>query len=401
MIPKPTAVLLAACLVVAAGCNEEEFFRYPSLSVPEFTPDDYIRDLSNHNPEVVYNAVCNLGSGARDFGRALGGEKADPTSKEYRTAQTVYRKLRPLLQARDPQVVAASLRFLQLFSEDYKPKAELIDPISHIQSAHPQVQFEQVAALSALVTNTTRLPAQLLRRLLASPSWIVSRNTYQLIDQLADETLRQELVRRYRSTADETERLLLLTAFRREPAPVEIELLKQETLTAASPKIRHAAGGLLVANLATAGILPWIADHYPQFRPEDRTLLFDACAGWDAESAADLVCRFLAQGHVPNDDFLQKLNKRLEEEPGSRPSYLVRVEQAVQAAPALAGRWQMLREKTEQARARFAALQREYAPLSREFIEKTQALLTRYDVPAAKQQPFLEPISNLKQIEDR
>src|SRR5262249_5643699 len=97
---KPITVLLAVCLVVAAGCKKEEFHRYPSLSVPEFTTNDYIHDLSNHNSEVVYNAVCNLGSSARDFGRALGGENTDPASEEYRVAQTVYRKIRALLDAR-------------------------------------------------------------------------------------------------------------------------------------------------------------------------------------------------------------------------------------------------------------------------------------------------------------
>jgi hypothetical protein len=393
-------MLLAAGLIAAAGCNKEEFSRYPSVSVPEFTSDDYIRDLSDRNPEVVYNAICNLGGSAKDFGKALSEENANPASEKYRTAQTVYRKIGALLESCDPQVVAASLRFLQLFSTDYKPKAELIEPISRIQSGNPVAQFEQVTALSELVTNTTRLPAPLLRRLLVSRSWIVSHSTYQLINQLADEPLRRELMQRYRASADEKEKLLLLTAFGHQPGTEETTLLKEAAL-ATSPKIRRAATGLLANNLKTVGVFSWLVDRYPQLRTEERTLVFNTCAGSDSELATDLMCRFLAQGYVPDNDFLQELNKFLEEEPDKRPAYVARVEQAVRAAPGSAARWQTLRETSEKASARFAVMQGEYAPLSKAFAETTRALLTKHGVSASDQEKFLEPIINLNAIKNR
>ena len=51
-------ILLAISLVVMTGCNskEEPFSRYPSLSIPSYGTDDYIRSLSGPDLEVIYNA---------------------------------------------------------------------------------------------------------------------------------------------------------------------------------------------------------------------------------------------------------------------------------------------------------------------------------------------------------
>ena len=395
-MPKLIPVLLAACLLVAAGCKDEkEFSRYPSVMVPEYGSSDYNRDLSDRNPEVVYNAVCNLGIHARRFGESLGGEKADPTSEGYRTAKDVYQKVLPLLQAREPQLVAASLRFLQLFSEDYKPKTELIAPISQVQSAHPLVQFEQVAVLSLLVTNTTRLPAPLLRGLLASPSWIVSRQTYALVDQLRDATLRAELVRRYHSTTEERERLLLLTAFYHAPGPAELELLKHELLTSANPKLRQSAGRILAENLELPGLVSWINSHYSQLQLDDRTVIFQACDDSDVKSS------FLAQGYVPTEGFLERLSHDIDEEAANRSAHTLQIEKAVQAAPALAADWQKLRADCARASAQFTAIEKEYTPLARAFLEQSRAVFSKHKVPAEKQNKFIGQIPALNRLDLR
>ena len=77
-------VLLAMCLTLMAGCNEERFSRYPSVEVPEYEQMDYVCDLSNSDPELVYNAICNLGSDATEYSKALCAEDADPASSEYK-----------------------------------------------------------------------------------------------------------------------------------------------------------------------------------------------------------------------------------------------------------------------------------------------------------------------------
>ena len=69
-------MLLVSGLILIAGCGEEESYsRYPSVSIPAFTSDDYIEQLSSEDPEVIYNAVCNLADSAREMGNALWGEK--------------------------------------------------------------------------------------------------------------------------------------------------------------------------------------------------------------------------------------------------------------------------------------------------------------------------------------
>ena len=389
-------VLVAGCWILAMGCREEEFSRFPSVSVPQYAADDYLRELSNHNPEVVYNAVCNLGGSAQSFGRLLSDEKADRTSEEFRTAQAVYPKIVGLLQRPEPEVVAASLRFLELFAAEYQGKAGLVEPICRVKGVDPVVQFEQACALNAVVTNGTRVPALVLRQLVDSRSWIVSRSAYQLVDRLGDKAMRRELVWRYRATKNEKERLLLLTAFSTQPGPLEVGLIETEMLTTTNAKVRSAVRDILALNMASSTIRAWLGEHFKQFPPEDRTRLFEACAGQDSEEAADLVCRFLGQGYVPDDEFLQKLNKRMEQNPEKTPSYVLRVEQAVWAVPGASDRWRAMREKAVQARARFAALRGEYEPLAQEFAGKARALLTKYEVPAAEQQKFLEPVTSLK-----
>lgn len=392
-LSKLLPVLLAVSLLVGIGCkDEEEFSRYPSVSVPGYDLTNYIPDLAHSNPEVVLNAVVILGSAASDFGKQLGGDKADPASEGYRIADEVYHRVLPLLQSRHPQVVAASLHFFQRFSSQFSRKAELVSPISQIQSPHPLVQFEQVTALQMLGTNVTQLPAPLLRRLVASPSWLVARQTYGLIDSLRDPALRAELLQRYPSLTEERERLLLLTAFTREPGPAAIELLQRELLTSASPRLRQSAGQILVANLELPGLLDWFISHYSQFRPEDRTALFEA------HHVSELHIAFIARGYVPDDDFLPRLIMKLEDESDEGSDYRLRLEKAVVASPALAAQWQRLRADRARARAQFAAIEKEYAPLAQAFREQSRAVFLKHKVPAENQNQFIEQIPALNRL---
>ena len=395
----PALILLLAGLGFVAGCDEKEkFSRYPSVEVPGFETADYIRTLSDPNPEIVYNAVCVLGASAEGLGVALGGEKANPSSQEYQTAQTVYRRIGTLLQSRDAHIVAASLRFLQLFSEKYKPKAELIAPVCKIASSHPLVQFEQVALLTKLATESTRLPEQMLRGLADSPSWIVSRSTHRLIGKLADSPLRQELLRRYRSTGDEAERLLLFAAIGEHPGKDEIALLQNETLTAASPKIRKFARDALSTLLPPDELMKWVAGHYADWQPEERDYWFSTAGEFKEEHRGEWVGRFIRLGYVPTDETLAILSQMLIPQSGDRPAYAGAIDQAMRSSPQLAERWRELQAKDARARERFARLQQDYAPLTREFAGKARALLTQYGVPADQQEEFLKSIPSLPSL---
>lgn len=395
----PALILLLAGLGFVAGCDEKEkFSRYPSVEVPGFETADYIRALSDPNPEIVYNAVCTLGASAEGLGVALGGEKANPSSREYQTAQTVYRRIGTLLESRDPHTVAASLRFLQLFSEKYKPKAELIAPVCNIASSHPLVQFEQVTLLTKLATESTRLPEQMLRGLVDSPSWIVSRSTHRLIGKLADSPLRQELLRRYRSTGDEAERLLLFAAIGEHPGKDEIALLQNETLTAASPKIRKFARAALSTLLPPDELMQWVVGHYAGWQPEEKEAWFNLFSNFKEEEAIEWVSRFIGLGYVPRDETLAEISVALIPRSGDLPAYAGAIDQAMRSSPQLAERWRQLQAEDARARERFARLQQDYAPLTSEFAGKARALLAQYGVPADQQEEFLKSIPSLPSL---
>lgn len=398
--PKLIPFLLAACLAIATGCRDDDPSRYPSVEVPGYEAKDYVADLSHPNPEIVFNAVCILTPGASDMGKTLNGVRTDPPSEAYRTAQAVHQGVFPLLQSRDPRLVAVSLRFFQFFGSTYKDKSGFITTISQIQSAHPLVQFEQVTALSVLVTNTAQLPAPLLRRLLHSPSWMVSRATYQLIDKLQDETLRVELLGRYASAPEEREKLLILTAFAHAPGPKATEFLQQELLTTDKQTIRVSVASILVSHLNIHGVGAWLAEQYPRLSPEARHAVISqvTSSDTDEEAWADLFSHYLTQGYQPDGDYMQVLNKIFDDANKPLPARLQRLDQALKAHPTLAEAWKARRAEHVEAKAHFAALQKEYPALAEELTAKAQAMFAKHKIPADRQQQYLAGLAKLDSL---
>lgn len=418
-------LLLVAGLVLMAGCGGEEkesYSRYPSVRIPQFTGDDYIAQLSSEEPEVVYNAVCNLGNQARGMGSALWGKGADPEKENWKKAQSVYTHICAQLQSEVPMTVAASLRFLQLFAETHEARSELVEPVCQVKSSLPVVQFEQVALLKILVDETSQIPEPLLRRLLDSKSWIVSRSTYGLIGKLSNESLRSELLTRYRSASDEADRLLLLEAYGNRSEPEVIEFIMQEMLATENTRIRSIAFGSLLNQIETPLVQAWMIEHSAELRHEERERLFDIASELDdADVGFDLMRQMLVSGYVPDDDFLEeylemehllmavfsdKVSEELSEDiveeldltkeeiEECRVIY-ARMEKILQESPEAAARLNELREKEVQKRIRREALAVEFYPLVEEFVKKAQVVLTEQGVSPDKQQEFLQPVTGL------
>ncbi len=371
------------------------------VGVPGYEPKDYVADLSHANPEIVFNAVSVLCPMADKIETAMSKPGETNSYLSHATAKAAYQGVLPLLKSRDPRLVAVSLRFLQLLGTEEQAKPDLIARIGQIQSTHPLVQFEQVVALTTLATNTTRLPASLTHRLLHSPSWMVSRATYQLIDKLQDETLRVELLTRYPTVSEDREKLLILAAFTRTPGPKAIELLQQELLTSSKEKIRLAAAGLLVSNLDIPGVGEWLATHYPHFSSEAREIIIKGCARSNGDDMAgtELLSRFLIQGYLPDEDLLRWLHSVLQREPETLPDHLQRLERAVRTSPNLGVTWAAEWQKRAQARVRLAALNQEFPALAQEFTAKAQAMFAKHNIPANKQRRYLESLSNLESLQ--
>lgn len=400
-VPNLIPLLLVTCLAIATGCRDEDPSRYPSVAIPGYEPKDHVADLSHPNPEIVFNAVSVLCTLASEIGTAMSKPGETNYYLSHATAKAAYQGVLPLLKSRDPRLVAVSLRFFQLLGPDDKTKSDLAAPIGQIESSHPLVQFEQVAALTILATNTAQLPAPLLRRLLHSPSWMVSRATHQLIDKLQDETLRAELLARYPAVTEEREKLLILIAFTQAPGPKAVELLEQELLTAGKEKVRLAAAGILASNLEIPGVGEWLATHYPRLSPEVRHAIISQCksSNGDQPDRTELISRFLAQGYQPDENLRPWLHSVLKREPETLPEHLQRLERAVRTSPAFRATWAAEWQARAQARARFAALNQEFPSLAQEFAAKAQAMFQKHNLPADKQKAYLGKLANLESLQ--
>lgn len=372
---------LLMCLVLLAGCKNDgkSFSRYPSVAIPKYGQADYIRDLSDPKDERVYNAVCNLTPHAAWYGELLCAQDADVESEDYKNATAVYSVVRGTLGSKKPQIVAASLRFLQLFAEEYDPKNELLARVVQIERTEWQVQFEQISLLKVLVGRDSQLPESLLRRFLASPSWIVSRSAYDLVGQLNEDSLRQELVQAYRDAGDERERLILIQALGHQVRPTEARLFEQEVFVSLSPKIRELLSSVLLKNVNTPERRAWWIDHYLQFNSQERARLFSEC------NDLDLTCEFLMLGDAPDEEFMENLLRDLVEvESAEKRNDLLRLEQALLAKPQTGARWKRLKEEAEQARQRLASLGEELAPQAQEFRNEMRALMAKHEVPESQ-----------------
>lgn len=410
-------ILLAVSLVLIAGCGEEESYsRYPSVNIPAFTSDDYVLQLSSADPEVTYNAVCNLGESAREMGHALWGEKADPESEKWNEAQHVYTNICVQLQSENAMIVAASLRYLQLFAGGHENHAELVDPVCRIKSSDPLVQFEQTALLVILADETTQIPEPLLRRLLDSKSWIVSRSAYGLIGALSNDEMRAELLSRYRTATDESERLLLLEAYGNSSDPEVLEFLMEERLSAEDVRIRQIAFGSLQNQIETPLVLTWMIEHAAEFDQKEQQALFEVTNGVLADEGRglELMRTLLSAGYVPEDEFLGGLIKmqymiteappeELSEELGMSEAEIEKckamyadMENVLQSSPAVAARLSELGNIQDERRVRCRALEAEFDPVAEEFMEKARTVLSEHGVPEEDQQNFLKPIAKLK-----
>jgi hypothetical protein len=385
-----SSLLLTASLLLLAGCGEDEesFSRYPSVSVPYYGVENYIRDLSESSPELVYNATCRLSPHAKKFGKTLCAEDADADSPEYKTAKTAYTKVSDQLESKETAIVAASLRFFQLFNKEYKLKEELIGIVTRVESSNPQVQYEQVTLLRSLASEKSSLPEPLLHRLLDSPSWIVSRTTYGLISRLPDHPLRQELVNRYLNTDEERERLIIIVALNQQLRPEEARLFEQEMLATDNPKLRSATGATLVNNVHCPGVKQWLMDHYTQFSDEEKACMFDECED------EDLALWFVTQGFIPEDSTLKTLAQGLLTEEEDLRAMLVRFEEAVQSNPQLVVRWTAMKDKVKREAEQRDAFQKELTPAVDAFIDAAKLVLVKSELPEADQKKLAKQLIN-------
>ncbi len=288
--------LILTCSVFLSGCKED-FSRYPSVVIPQFSEEDYYSLLANANPEIVYNAICVLGAQAGDLGERLSDKKVDKNSQEFTRDWNIYQKITQLLSSRDPRIAAASLRFIQLFLNKYTAKEELLNPVLKIKSNDPLVEYEQVVALSLLVNKNSVVPDSVLREFLNNSSWIVSKSAYRLVNSLEDEPFRDELIKKYRQIPDEKEKLLILTALESNFNDSVTDFLFDEIHFTKSTKIRYAIFDMLENSKNPPKVLDWLTKNYDGVIRMEGEYLFQRHASMmDQKFSSMVLIIFLNKG---------------------------------------------------------------------------------------------------------
>jgi len=396
-------VLAGISFLFISGCGEESFSRYPSVAIPEFANEDYYVQLSDKNPQVTYNAVVNLGEQAAGLGKLLSDDKANKNSPEYITADKIYHRIVKLLNSSDSNTVAASLRFLQLFSSNYSKKPELLNPALKIKSDDPQVLYEQIRLLERIPCKSDSIGDSILRKFVSNPSWVVSRSSYLLIDKLGNENLRQELISRYKTCANEAEKLLILTAFNNQPGDIDADFFFGEIMSAKSNKIRYALYDILGNCKNQEKVLTWVAQNYGKILTDDRKYLFQHYAATMEDNfSTRLLEIFLNNGFIADRSFLKLLDEGLEGysnknnlEPKDEESLsnLKKLEGALINGKAMVVYWQNLRKEKEVLNARITALQSEYNTVIEKYSVTIDEILKKYGVSEKMRKEYLENIT--------
>ena len=407
---KSLVIVTGIILLLLSGCRQEEFSRYPSITVPAYSRGDYYRMLSDRNPEIVYNAVCNLSRDAGEIGEALSHGKAAGNSKEYSDALAAYQKISQLLLSGNDKVVSAGLRFLQLFSEKYPQKKELLEPVLKIRSASSDVQFEQLALLNMIVSPGTKIDRSVLGKSLNSRSWLVSREAYALVNALEDYTLRMDLVRKYAGTNDEMEKLLIIGALQNNFSDDILEFLGKEALSAKSAKIKDSIFGILSQAADKDRVLVWVDRNYGRFSKKDiETLLslYGDSAGNDF--AGGLVNIFIKKGLVLKEDLMRSLlNQMISAQSDTSPDTgkkrkdnLARIEKEIVSRDDLRDAWTALKNEKEIKDQRIAQINREIKDQFNEsmgrFTSNARPILEKYNVDNKKIENYLKGFDKAQQ----
>jgi hypothetical protein len=270
----------------------------------------------------------------------------------------------------------------------YDKKDELVRLLLAVKSGDNFLDFELVSALNSLCSLDAVAGEKYIRSFLASPSWLVSRAAYGLVDANRNTVLRRELIGKYKAEKDEKEKLLLLTSLRSSYDKEFAAFIVEELTTTGNGKIRQTLLSILVNPAEIASSIALIDELYSNFSAavtaglaksvyEDfggdfsralATLLlrknYDFRADLDGREVALFKALYEGMVELDNKTTMDDSDKR-------KKQNLVAIENSVLENPALAASWN-----------EYKAMQRkawkvEYERLANEFIDNTSKLLEK------------------------
>ena len=399
--------VLTFCLILQ-GCFEgkEELSRYPKITIPGYTAQNYDVFLYDKNNELVYNAVCNLIEDAGSMGSVLSDKKADKKSENFILASNTYKRVVELLKSDDDRIVSACLRFLQIFGSKYDKKEELIGPVLKIGKRKENVRYEQLVTLGVMASRDSSVSDEFLKKLLADRSWLVSRAAYNLVNSLENDGIRLMLIARYASTAAEHEKLLILTSMRDGFSSGVFAFLSREAIETKNKKIKNLIFSSLRNARDTSEVLKWVEENYGKFSSEDiKEMRGSSTIDDDFTSALYGVC--IRKGWVPDNDFFADMYERVfiasnavgenpSEDDNKRRANVQKLEGEIADNKATADKWQELKAGRDiLAKSVYSEVKSEYDVMVAQFKEKMGGILDKHNVDPTKKEEFLGILSSV------
>jgi hypothetical protein len=407
----PVLALLLCLLPIS--CNEEldSAIRYDCISIPGYGMSDYLALLDAKDADQVYNAICNLASSASNVGTAINeGAPADGSEnheeelneeelkekekalKDYETMRAVYAGIQKTLQATSLKVRLASVHFIKLMGAGCNKTDELVKLLLTVKSGNDFLDFELVSALSYLCSLDAIAGEKYIRAFLASPSWLVSRAAYGLVDANRNTALRRELIGKYKAERDEKEKLLLLTSISSSYENEFAAFIVGELTKTGDDKIRQTLLGILVNPAEIAPCIALIDEQYSNFSaPVIASLAENNIYGKDLGSdfRQALVILFIRKNYNFLGDLagsevklfrdlyngITELDKKKEtnDSDKTKKENLVAIEKSLIENPALAAGWKeykAMRSKLDN-----KPWIEQYQSMAKEFLKKTGKLL--------------------------
>ncbi len=406
------------------GCmpSHNVIVRYQSVPIPTYDRRDYEELLTSKDHDVKYNAICNLIPYAFMYARILDNgmpEESSGTTPEdeaisYDTAQQVFDVIRLGLQSHNENIKVASLIFLSEFSRTYSDKYALFALVSQVNTHDVKTQYEQIRALLPLVDTETEIEKPLIQDFLNSQSWLIRSMTYRLLGEILCEEFHPRLLRDYRKTTREYDKLLIVYAFRHQYGPEVFTLLTEELLWSTFLRIQMAIVDILPGNQENTAVGTWLVGHYHQLNEDvltrminqyaselfrsDETTFFDSVL----EANQPQLLRLIAQSR-----FFEVLYTSLEHENQSHD--LIDLRDAVQYNNVVNEAWKAYKDERDQERLkeeeeakREEALRKailpQYTDMLETFLAESTQLFTDAGMTAEEIEETTEDIREFLQI---
>jgi hypothetical protein len=300
-------IIFISILFISCKGVEKEKINYPHTIIPGYTAEDYYNLLSDKNNEKLYNSICNLLYFSSDLSIKFHDASSDINSKEYILSKNIYDKIKNILKENNNKmVISASIKFLRDFakSKEYK---EILEIVKNIKNNSFIVNYEKLNILIDLSDKNTEIDKKYLKKILNNKSWIISKNSYLLINKLENDEIRNDLVKKYISNDNEYEKLLLLTAFKDNYAYDVFEKIFLKEIYGENVKIKNYIFKIIDNCKEQNTVNEWIINNFNTLNKEDFKKIISTFEYLSDNSALELYINLIKKGYEPDDSFYDRI----------------------------------------------------------------------------------------------